>query len=112
MKDKTTTINVSGFGPVGSGLAQPGVNIGDLAAAVLNAISVATGGVGTQSTGMFGPTFSQFSATTVASALKHYADFIQGGFHENYATTPLDQSGHTGTQIVQRYFVNQINKLL
>ena len=36
----------------------------------------------------------------------------QGGFHENYATTPLDQSGHTGTQIVQRYFVNQINKLL
>ena len=82
MKDKTTTINVSSFGPVGSGLAQPGVNIGDLAAAVLNAISVATGGVGTQSTGMFGPTFSQFSAATVASALKHYADFIQGGFHE------------------------------
>jgi len=61
---------------------------------------------------MFGPTFSQFSAATVASALKHYADFIQGGFHENYATTPLDQSGHTGTQIVQRYFVNQINKLV
>ena len=112
MKDKTTTINVSGFGPVGSGLAQPGVNIGDLATAVLNAISVATGGVGTQSTGMFGPTFSQFSAATVASALKHYAEFIEGGFHENYATTPLDQAGHTGTQIVQRYFVNQINKLV
>ena len=94
MKDKTTTINVSGFGPVGSGLAQPGVNIGDLAAAVLNAISVATGGVGTQSTGVFGPTFSQFSAATVASALKHYADFIQGGVRRRtYATTPLDQSG-------------------
>ena len=112
MKDKTTTINVSGFGPVGSGLAQPGVNIGDLATAVLNAISVATGGVGTQATGMFGPTFSQFSAATVVTALKRYADFLQGGFHENYATTPLDKSGHSGAQIVQRYFVNQINKLV
>ncbi len=112
MKDKTTTINVSGFGPVGSGLAQPAVNIGDLATAVLNAISVATGGVGTQATGMFGPTFSQFSAATVVTALKRYADFLQGGFHENYATTPLDKSGHSGAQIVQRYFVNQINKLV
>ena len=55
MKDKTTTINVSGFGPVGSGLARPGANIGDLATAVLNAISVATGGVGTQSTGCSAP---------------------------------------------------------
>ena len=113
MKDKTTTINVSGFGPVGSGLAQPGVNVGDLAAAVLNAISVATGGVGTQSTGSAARPRSHSSPrSTVASALKRYADFIQGGFHENYATTPLDRSGHTGTQIVQRYFVNQINKLV
>ena len=39
-------------------------------------------------------------------------DFLQGGFHENYATTPLDKSGHSGAQIVQRYFVNQINKLV
>lgn len=79
---------------------------------MLNAISVATGGVGSQSTGMFGPTFSQFSAANVAQAVKHYAEFIKGGFHENYATTPLDKAGHTGTQIVQRYFVNQINKLV
>ena len=113
MKDRTTTINVSGFGPVGAGISQGGgVNIGDLATAVLNAISVATGGVGSQSTGMFGPTFSQFSAANVAQAVKHYAEFIKGGFHENYATTPLDKAGHTGTQIVQRYFVNQINKLV
>lgn len=113
MKDRTTTINVSGFGPVGAGISQGGgVNIGDLATAVLNAISVATGGVGSQSTGMFGPTFSQFSAANVAEAVKHYAEFIKGGFHENYATTPLDKAGHTGTQIVQRYFVNQINKLV
>ncbi|WP_006244034.1 cutinase family protein [Mycolicibacterium tusciae] len=112
MKDRTTTINVSGFGPVGAGLAQPGVNIGNLATAVLNAISVATGGVGTQATGMFGPTFSQFSAANVAAALKRYAEFIKGGFHESYSKTPLDKAGHTGTQIVQRYFVNQINKLV
>lgn len=111
MKDKTSTINVAGFGAVGTGLHQGGVNIGDLATAVLNAISVATGGVGTQSTGIFGPTFSQFSAANVAQALKHYAEFIQGGFHENYASTPLDQAGHTGTQIIQRYLVNQITKL-
>lgn len=112
MKDRTTTINVSGFGPVGAGLAQPGANMGNLATAVLNAISVATGGVGTQATGMFGPTFSQFSAANVAAALKRYAEFIKGGFHESYGSTPLDQSGHTGSQIVQRYFVNQINKLV
>jgi len=112
MKDRTTTINVSGFGPVGAGLAQPGVNIGNLATAVLNAISVATGGVGTQATGMFGPTFSQFSAANVAAALKRYAEFIKGGSHESYSKTPLDKAGHTGTQIVQRYFVNQINKLV
>ncbi|MEW2484198.1 cutinase family protein [Mycobacterium sp. NPDC049093] len=111
MKDKTSTINVAGFGAVGAGLHQGGANIGDLATAVLNAISVATGGVGTQSTGMFGPTFSQFSAVNVAQALKHFAEFIQGGFHENYSSTPLDQAGHTGTQIVQRYLVNQITKL-
>lgn len=111
MKDRTTTINVSGFGPVGAGLAQPR-DFGDLVTAVLNAISVATGGVGTQSTGMFGPTFSQFSAANVASAIKHYADFIKGGFHESYTSTALDPAGHTGAQIVQRYMVNQINKLV
>ncbi len=112
MKDRTTTINVSGFGSVGTGMSQAGgVNVGDLASAVLNAISVATGGVGTQSTGMFGPTFSQFSVANVAQAVKHYAEFIKGGFHENYSSTPLDRAGHTGSQIVQRYFVNQINKL-
>ena len=112
MRDKTTTINVSGFGPVGSELAAPGANFGDLATAVLNAINVATGGLATQSTGLFGPTFSQFSASSVADSLKHYAEFIKGGFHENYATTRLDPAGHTGTQIVQRYFVNQIHKLV
>ncbi|OFJ51866.1 cutinase [Mycolicibacterium grossiae] len=112
MKDRTTTINVNGFGPVGAGLAQPGANIGNLATAVLNAINIATGGLGTQATGMFGPTFSQFSAANVAAALKRYAEFIKGGFHESYSKTPLDKAGHTGTQIVQRYFVNQINKLV
>lgn len=111
MKDRTSTINVAGFGPVGAGMHQDDLNIGDLATAILNAISVATGGVGSTSTGMFGPTFSQFSAANVAQAVKHYAEFIKGGFHENYASTPLDQSGHTGTQIIQHYLVNQINKL-
>ena len=111
MKDRTATINVAGFGPVGAGLHRDGVDISGLATAVLNAISVATGGVGTQATGLFGPTFSQFSAARVAQALKHYANFIRGGFHENYASTPLDNAGHTGTQIVQRYLVNQIRKL-
>ncbi len=111
MKDRTSTINVAGFGPVGAGMHQDGVNVGDLATAVLNAISVATGGVGSTSTGIFGPTFSQFSAANVVQAFKHYAEFVKGGFHENYSSTPLDQSGHTGTQIMQRYLVNQINKL-
>lgn len=112
MKDKTSTINVAGFGPVGAGMHQGAINTGDLATAVLNAINVATGGAGSMSTGMFGPTFSQFSANNVAQAIKHFAEFIRGGFHENYASTPLDSAGHTGTQIVQRYLVNQINKLV
>ena len=112
MRDKTNAINTSGFGPVGAGLAQPGPNFANLATAVLNAINVATGGVGTQATGVFGPTFSQFTAATVASSLKHFAEFINGNFHSNYASTPLDPAGHTGTQIVQRYLVNQLNKLV
>jgi hypothetical protein len=111
MKDRATTINVSGFGPVGAGLVRPH-GVGDLVSAILNAISMATGGVGTQSTGMFGPTFSQFSAANVASALKGYAEFIKGGFHESYTSRALDPAGHTGAQIVQRYMVNQINKLV
>lgn len=112
MRDKTKTINVAGFGTVGQNIYQPGTNIGDLTTAVLNAISVATGGIGTHSTGVFGPTFAQFSAATVAASLKHFADFINGGFHTSYDTTPLDKAGHTGTQIAQRYFVNQLNKLV
>lgn len=112
MKDKTTTINVSGFGPVGAALNQPGANFGDLATALLNAISAAAGGIGTQATGIFGPTFSQFTAATVASSMKHFAEFINGGFHSNYDNARLDQAGHTGTQIVQRYLINQLNKLV
>ncbi|MBS4730583.1 cutinase family protein [Mycobacterium sp. SM1] len=112
MQDKITTVNVSGFGPVGTKLAHPGPNFSDLVTAVINAISVATGGIGTQATGIFGPTFSQFTATTVASALKHFAEFINGNFHNDYDTMPLDQAGHTGTQLVQRYFFNQLNKLV
>lgn len=113
MNDRTKALNVSAFGPVGSGLANPGgLTIANLATAVLNAISVATGGVGTQASGMFGPTFAQFSPATVAQALKRYAEFINGGFHENYSSAPLDSAGHTGAQIVQRYLANQIHKLV
>jgi Cutinase len=112
MRDKTTTINVTGFGPVGAELAQPGPHFGDLVTAVINAISVATGGIGTRATGIFGPTFSQFTAATVASALTHFAEFIKGNFHCDYDTTGLDPAGHTGTQLVQRYFFDQLNKLV
>ncbi len=112
MRDKTTTINVNAFGPVGAALAHPGPNFGDLVTAVINAISVATGGIGTQATGIFGPTFTQFTAATVTVALKHFAEFINGNFHSDYDTTRLDPAGHTGTQLVQRYFVNQLNKLV
>lgn len=112
MRDNTKTINVAGFGNVGQNLYQPGANIDALTTAVLNAISVATGGIGTHSTGVFGPTFSQFSAASVAASLKRFADFINGGFHTSYDTTPLDKAGHTGTQIAQRYVVNQLNKLV
>lgn len=111
MKDRTSTINVAAFGPVGAGMHQNGLNISDLSTAVLNAISVAAGGLGSTSTGMFGPTFSQFTVANVAQALKHYAEFVKGGFHESYSDTPLDTSGHTGAQIIQRYLVNQINKI-
>ncbi|ORX14127.1 cutinase family protein [Mycobacterium xenopi] len=112
MHDKITTVNVSGFGPVGTALAHPGPNFADLATTVINAVSIATGGIGTQATGIFGPTFAQFSAATVASALKHFAEFINGNFHNDYDTTRLDPAGHTGTQLVQRYFFNQLNKLV
>ena len=112
MKDRSAAINVSGFARVGAGLARPGASVGDLSAAVLNAISVATGGLGTTSTALFGPTFAQFSPSTVANAITRYAEFISGGFHSNYDTARLDDAGHTGTQIAQRYLVNQINKLV
>lgn len=113
MRDNTKTINVSGFGPVGTTLASPnGFNFSNLATAVLNAITTATGGLGTHSTGVFGPTFSQFSAASVTSALKHFAEFASGNFHNQYDTTALDKAGHTGTQIVQKYFTNQLNKLV
>ena len=111
LRDKTTTLNTSGFANVGNGLAQPGqLNLSNLVTAVINAISVATGGIGTQSTGAFGPTFSQFTAGTVLAALKHFAEFIDGNFHSDYDTTPLDRGRHTGVQLVQRYFVNHLNQ--
>lgn len=112
MRDNTKTINVSGFGPVGSDLASPSFNFANLATAVLNAITTATGGIGLHSTGVFGPTFAQFSAASVTAALKHFAEFTNGNFHNQYDTIALDKSGHTGTQIAQRYFVNQLNKLV
>jgi hypothetical protein len=111
MRDKTTTVNVTGFGPVGAQLTQAGPNLGDLVSAVINAISVATGGIGTQATGIFGPTFTQFTAANVATAFTHFAEFLKGNFHCNYDTTRIDPAGHTGTQLVQRYFSNQLNKL-
>lgn len=112
LRDKTTTINTSGFAEVGNDLAPGRFNAANLATAVINAITVASGGIGTTSTGAFGPTFSQFTAANVANALKHFTEFISGNFHNNYATTPLDSSGHTGVQLVQRYFSNQIAKLV
>ncbi|MFV8169744.1 cutinase family protein [Mycobacterium sp. DBP42] len=112
MQDNTKTINVSGFGPVGANLASPGFNFANLATAVLNAITTATGGIGLHSTGVFGPTFAQFSAANVTAALKHFAEFTNGNFHNQYDTIALDKAGHSGTQIAQRYFVNQLNKLV
>ena len=112
MQEKTNTINVSAFGPVGSNLAHPGPNFGDLITAVINAINIATGGIANQATGIFGPTFAQFSANTVATALKHFAEFINGNYHNDYDTARLDPAGHTGTQLVQRYFVNQLDKIV
>lgn len=112
MQDKTNTINVSAFGPVGTGLAHPGPNFANLITAIINAVNVATGGIGTQATGIFGPTFAKFSADTVATALKHFAEFIQGNYHNDYGTARLDPAGHTGTQLVQRYFVNQLNRIV
>lgn len=111
MHDKTSAINTSAFGPVGTGMAQGSPDIASLATAVLNAVNVATGGIGARSTGMFGPTFAQFTADTVATSLRHFAEFIKGGFHTNYDTTALDPQGHTGTQILQKYIVNQIRRV-
>jgi len=111
MRDKTATINTTGFAAVGQAINQPTPNTTHLAAAVLNAISVATGGIGTQATGVFGPTFSQFTTASVAASLRRFAQFLTGGFHDAYATTPLDRDGHTGTQIIQRYLLNHVTKL-
>jgi hypothetical protein len=111
LQTKSTDVDVSGFGAVGTQLASATPHLGDLVAAVLTAINVATGGIGTHATGLFGPTFAQFSADTVATALTHFAEFIKGDFHGSYDTTALDPSGHTGTQLVQRYFINRINQL-
>lgn len=64
-----------------------------MTAAVLNAISVATGGLGLRVSGLFGPTFAQFSPATVAVALKRFAEFVAGGFHTDYDSTPLMRPG-------------------
>jgi Cutinase len=112
MRDKMTTVNVTGFGPLGAGLAQPGPRLGDLVTMVINAINVATGGIGALATGIFGPTFGQFSADTVTRALTHFAEFMNGDYHCDYDTSRLDPAGHTGSELVQRYFVNQIDKLV
>lgn len=112
MRDKTATINVSAFGQVGTQLAHPAPDFNSLISAVINAINAATGGIAAQSTHIFGPTFAQFSPATVATALQHYAEFIKGDFHNNYDITSLDPAGHTGAQLVQRYFYNQLNKLV
>ncbi|SIJ21525.1 Cutinase [Mycobacteroides abscessus subsp. abscessus] len=111
LRDKTSTINTSGFAAVGNGMNQPGFNADNLTTALLNAVTIASGGVGTRSTGAFGPTFSQFSAVSVATAFKHFAAFINGDFHNSYQSTPLDQGGHTGAQIIQKYFANQITRV-
>lgn len=111
MRTQTTDINTTGFARVGTTLTQSDVNSNDLTNAVLNAISVATGNLGLLSTNIFGPTFTQFSPATVATAIKHFAEFIQGGYHTNYDSTPLDAAGHTGTQLAQRYLLNQINRI-
>lgn len=111
LRDKTSTINTSGFAAVGNGMSQPGFNTDNMATALMNAIVVASGGIGTQSTGAFGPTFSQFTAVNVANAFKHFASFINGNFHNNYQSTALDRKGHSGSQIIQKYFSNQIAKI-
>lgn len=112
MQRKTDTINTNGFASVGTGLATAHPDFANLATAVLNAITTATGGIGLTSTGIFGPTFAQFSPATVISAFKHFAEFINGNYHCNYDTTPLDPAGHTGVQLVQRYFMNQLNSIV
>jgi Cutinase len=112
MQDQTRSMNVSGFGPVGTQLAHNGPHVGDLVAAVINAINTATGGIGSHTTTLFGPTFAHFSADTVAAAFTHFAEFINGNFHCNYDTTALDPAGHTGTQLVQRYFTNRLSTLV
>lgn len=111
MRDKTNSVNTTGFGDVGNGMAQPQLNADNLASALLNAITVATGGIGTRSTAVFGPTFAQFTPVSVAAGFKHFAAFIGGNAHNSYQDTALDQNGHTGSQIIQRYFANQIAKL-
>jgi hypothetical protein len=114
MRDQAAALNTSGFGTVGTALTRAGAG-GDfsaLTAAVLNAISVATGGLGLRVSGLFGPTFAQFSPATVAVALKRFAEFVAGGFHTDYDSTPLDAAGHTGTQLVTRYFANHLNRLV
>jgi hypothetical protein len=63
---------------------------------IRNAISVATGGIDTQATGVFGPTFAQFSAATVVAAFKHFIEFMNDNFHNDYDATPLDRSGNPG----------------
>ncbi|CPV66038.1 cutinase family protein [Mycobacteroides abscessus] len=58
-----------------------------------------------------GSMYSQFTPNQVTGDLVSFARFLQGGAHTSYATTVMDNAGHTGTQIMSRWMLNQIQKL-
>ncbi|SKK36285.1 cutinase family protein [Mycobacteroides abscessus] len=58
-----------------------------------------------------GTMYSQFTPNQVTSDLISFAKFLQGGAHTSYNDAPIDQNGHTGTQVMTRFMANQISQL-
>ena len=111
MKDKTTTINVSGFGPVGSDSPHPAPTSATWPPRSSTPSASPPAGSAPSPPGCSAPR-SHSSPRPPSRSPQALRRLHPRRLSRELRHHPLDRSGHTGTQIVQRYFVNQIHKLV
>jgi hypothetical protein len=118
LHDQTRTINTTAFNDVGNSALQiqnavthnnpTSATVQRAGNALLAAVHTAAGN--TPQATAFTPTWSQFTLTNVIAGFTAFANFIAGAYHTNYNTATLDRAGHTGTQILTKYFSNQLDR--